>query len=182
MALQAAAKLASEIGRDFSPGTINSQSTRASAPGTCLLRVAAGTPAFSPARFANCHNRTSPAPIMGPLGTPMGSPWDLDGTSVRRTLLEMGLYAKSPIRECVPAGASIAGTHPSHKSQSLLYLPATHSESSTYRRVLLLSEAIIQLTTPTPPGGEGGSERLRHSADRARSTSAARFLRRRKRP
>jgi hypothetical protein len=96
------------------------------------------------------------------LGTPMGSPWDLDGIFVCRTLLEMGLYAKSPIRECVPAGTAIAGTHPSHKSQSLLYLPVTHYESLTYRRVKLLSEAIIQLTTPTPPGGGGGGRRRTH--------------------
>ena len=90
MALQTAAKLASEIGRDFSPGTINLQPTRASAPGTCSLRVSAATSTFSSARRVNCNNRIS-------FGTSLGPPWDFDGTSECLTLLEKGLYAKSPI-------------------------------------------------------------------------------------
>ena len=43
-------------------------------------------------------------------GTAMGPPWDLDGTSERLTLLETELYAKSPMKECVPATAAIAVT------------------------------------------------------------------------
>ena len=106
MALQTAAKLASEIGRDFSPGIIDLPSTRASAPGTCSLRVSAGTSASSGARLPNYDNQT----IRDFHGTPLGLRWDLHGTSEPLTLLEMELYAKSPMRECVPVSAAIAGT------------------------------------------------------------------------
>ena len=106
MALQAAANLASEIGRDFSPGIIDSQSTRASAPGTCSLRVSAGTPASSAARLPNRDYQTT----RDFHGTSLGLRWDLNGTSEPLTLLEMELYAKSPIRESVPASAATALT------------------------------------------------------------------------
>ena len=106
MAIQAADKLASEIGRDFSPGTNDSRSTWASASGICSLRVSTGTPAASEARLPNCDYQTT----RDFHGTSLGFRWDLDGTSECLTLLEIGLYAKSPMRGCVPASAAIAGT------------------------------------------------------------------------
>ncbi len=153
MAVHAAERLVSEIGRDFSPGIIDSKSAWASAPGTCPPRVSAGDLGLSLSPSGELLHRASPAqPRHGTLGLP----WDFDGTSERITTLEMGLYAKSPMRECVPSPPPFREPPPSHKSHVILYLPATHYESSTYRRVLLLSEAIIQLKTPAPPGGGRG--------------------------
>ena len=106
MASHAAEKLASEIGRDFSPGTIDSEPTRALAPGTCSLRVSAGIPASSGARLPNYDNQT----IRDFHGTPLGLRWDFNGTSEPLTLLEKQLYTKSPMREYVPVSTAIAGT------------------------------------------------------------------------
>ena len=69
-----------------------------------------------PSLFRELPQPNQPDATWGLLGTPMGSPWDLDGTSVRRTLLEKVLYAKSPIRESFspapPSANSIPPTSP----------------------------------------------------------------------
>ena len=148
-------KLVSQIRRDFSPGIIDSETTQASAPRTRLLRVAAATPAISPASFANGHNRTTPARTMGSPwdshGITMGSRWDLRLSNPFRN----GTLRKKS-HKIGRAGhrRNYGDPLPSHKSHALLYLPTTHIESSTYGRNDSLSGAIIQLTTTTQ-GGRG---------------------------
>jgi hypothetical protein len=156
-------KLVSEIGRDFSPGTIDPESKGVLTPRNMPF-----------ARFG-----WDSGPSRSPLSRwrrpdPDTGPWDFHGTCLvpRRDFRTSNPFRNGTLcnkshkeRVCRPQ-PPFAGTLPSHKSHALLYLSVTHYESSTYRRVNLLSEAIIQLTTPTPPGGGWGvSENPRRHSD-----------------
>jgi hypothetical protein len=141
--LRAWEKLASEICRDFSPGIIDSPSTRSSALGTSPLRVSARTPASSAARSSNHDNRTPP----GLHGTPLGPPWDLDGTSERLTGLEMRLCAKSPKRKICRPGMEASCTE--------LALSATIASAQiTLVFATLVPLAFAQEPVASPPAGE----------------------------
>ena len=78
-----------------SPGTIDSESTRASAPGHSFC-------AFQLGRRRLPH-RASQDQVPKSHGTLMGPPWDFDGTSERLTVLEMGLYPKKSHKKDISA-------------------------------------------------------------------------------